>query len=134
MLCFSEAVYRQIATFAAPCRDGQLETDFRLEAIDADVFFVRLFRDKGTEIEVDYKERMIELIRMTSVVGFVAANDMTHVLEVIRMESLELWIPLIATAVAYIVLTVVMCKLLDVFATKCFTLCEMQVWCKVMDE
>ena len=61
----------------------------------------------------DYKERIITLIKMTAVVGYVSTQDMTSVLNTIRMESMETMMPIIATTLCYIILILIITVILN---------------------
>ena len=93
-------------------KDDKLQEDYRLEYIDTREFFEILFKRKAMVVE-DYKERIITLIKMTAVVGYVSTQDMTSVLNTIRMESMETMMPIIATTLCYIILILIITVILN---------------------
>ncbi len=103
-LTFGAQVYRSLEKNAAAADDGLLERDYRLEYIETPEFFRALRWYEGPETAEDYFERIIELIKGTSVVGYVAAYDLTKVFDVIRLGSYEVVAPLIVTIIAYVVI------------------------------
>ncbi|MEG1193685.1 MAG: ABC transporter permease subunit, partial [Clostridia bacterium] len=48
-----------------------------------------------------FKGEFISMVKMTSVVGYIAIQDLTKVSDIIRSRTLEAFFPLIATAVLY---------------------------------
>lgn len=50
------------------------------------------------------KGEFISMVKMTSVVGYIAVQDLTKVSDIIRSRTLEAFFPLIATAVIYFVI------------------------------
>lgn len=51
-----------------------------------------------------FKGEFISMVKMTSVVGYIAVQDLTKVSDIIRSRTLEAFFPLIATAVMYFVI------------------------------
>lgn len=51
-----------------------------------------------------FKGEFISMVKMTSVVGYIAVQDLTKVSDIIRSRTLEAFFPLIATAVIYFVI------------------------------
>ncbi len=51
-----------------------------------------------------YRGEFISLVKMTSVVGYIAVQDLTKVTDLIRSRTFEAFFPLIATAVIYFLL------------------------------
>ena len=108
ILYFADEIYMMIERHAIKRKDDEedkynLQDKYRLEFIDTKEFFHILFRDKE-EIVEDFRERVVTLIKMTAVVGYVTTQDMTRVFDVIRLESKETMIPLVATTITYFLL------------------------------
>ncbi len=51
-----------------------------------------------------YRGEFISLVKMTSIVGYIAVQDLTRVTDLIRSRTFEAFFPLIATAVIYFLL------------------------------
>ena len=100
-LMFGAEVYRLLEINAAAADEGMLERDYRLEYIETPEFFQALKWYEGPDTAEDYFERIIDLIKGTSVVGYVAAYDMTKVFDTIRLDSYEVTAPLIVTVIVY---------------------------------
>ncbi|MBO6114552.1 MAG: transporter substrate-binding domain-containing protein [Lachnospiraceae bacterium] len=103
-LTFSIDIYMIIKRYAAKIDDGNLERDYRLYAIDSGDFFRKLFDVYGNDIRYDFTDKLTTLLKMTSVVGYIAVYDMTKIFEVIKKESLETTLPLLATTVVYFII------------------------------
>ena len=82
---------------------GSLGADCSCEFsnIETPEFFQALKWYEGPDTAEDYFERIIDLIKGTSVVGYVAAYDMTKVFDTIRLASYEVTAPLIVTIIVY---------------------------------
>ena len=59
-----------------------------------------------------YSSQVVGLIKATSVVGYIAVNDLTSVGDIIRSNTYEAFFPLIAVAIIYFMLTWIISKLL----------------------
>lgn len=60
-----------------------------------------------------FKGEFISMVKMTSVVGYIAVQDLTKVSDIIRSRTLEAFFPLIATAVIYFVIANVLTMILS---------------------
>ena len=61
-----------------------------------------------------YKGEFISMVKMTSVVGYIAVQDLTKVTDLIRSRTFEAFFPLILTAVLYFLLAWILTSLLSV--------------------
>ena len=61
-----------------------------------------------------YKGEFISMVKMTSVVGYIAVQDLTKVTDLIRSRTFEAFFPLILTAVLYFLLAWALTSLLSV--------------------
>ncbi len=64
------------------------------------------------------KGEFISLVKMTSVVGYVAVQDLTKVSDIIRSRTYEAFFPLIATAILYFLLSFGLSSLLNLVEVK----------------
>lgn len=60
-----------------------------------------------------YKGEFISMIRMTSVVGYIAVEDLTRASDIIRSRTFDAFFPLIMVAILYLLLAWIMSWLLD---------------------
>lgn len=59
-----------------------------------------------------YQGEFISMVKMTSVVGYIAIQDLTKASDIIRSRTYEAFFPLIATAVLYFLLAWVLTRVL----------------------
>lgn len=52
-----------------------------------------------------YKGEFVSMVKMTSVVGYIAIQDLTKMSDIIRSRTFDAFFPLFATAFIYFVLT-----------------------------
>ena len=52
-----------------------------------------------------YKGEFISLVKMTSVVGYIAIQDLTKMSDIIRSRTYDAFFPLISTAVLYFIIS-----------------------------
>jgi polar amino acid transport system substrate-binding protein len=60
-----------------------------------------------------YKGELISLVKMTSIVGYIAVQDLTKASDIIRSRTFDAFFPLIMTAVLYFCLSGLLLALLD---------------------
>jgi polar amino acid transport system substrate-binding protein len=61
---------------------------------------------------------MISLIKTTSIVGYIAVEDLTKVSDIIRSRTFDAFFPLLMVAILYFVLSWIFGKALDLLNTK----------------
>ena len=65
-----------------------------------------------------YKGEFVSLVKTTSIVGYIAINDITKVSDLIRSRTYEAFFPLIATALIYFGITFLIVSLLNIVQKK----------------
>ncbi len=60
-----------------------------------------------------FKGEVISVVKMTSVVGYIAVQDLTKAADIIRSRTFDAYIPLLTTAVIYLALAWLIAHLLD---------------------
>lgn len=65
-----------------------------------------------------YKVEFIALVKMTSIVGYVAVQDLTKASDIIRSRTFDAFFPLITVSVIYFLLTWVLTLLIDMIQVK----------------
>ena len=111
-LLFGEQVYHLIEETALSLDKGALERDYRVLAIDSKRFFLSLRKKAGLQIKRDLRERIITLVKATSVVGYVALQDLTRVFDEIRTGSTEIFLPLFVTTFVYFIIIKLITRLM----------------------
>ena len=65
-----------------------------------------------------YSGEIVSLIKATSIVGYIAVNDLTKMGDIIRGNTYEAFFPLIAVAVIYFAITWIIAGLLGIVRKK----------------
>ena len=111
-LYFGDEVYRMLRNEAELIDNRELLRNYHLLQIDGKTFFRRLRKKSGHLLRRDFRERLVTLLKFTSVTGYIGVMDMTKVFDTIRMESYEIVLPLIVTTAVYFILIHLICFLL----------------------
>ena len=97
---------------------GQSEAALAMGYTKGQTFFkIVLPQAAGNFIPV-LKGEFISMVKMTSVVGYIAVQDLTKVSDIIRSRTMEAFFPLIMTAVIYFVIANMMTAALSVAERK----------------
>ena len=65
-----------------------------------------------------YKGEVISLVKTTSIVGYIAVQDLTTAGDIIRSRTFDAFFPLILVAIIYFVVAWLFSKILDVIGNK----------------
>jgi polar amino acid transport system substrate-binding protein len=60
-----------------------------------------------------YKAALVNLVKATSIVGYVAVQDLTKVADIVRSRTYEAFFPLIAIAAIYFILAGILVFFID---------------------
>jgi polar amino acid transport system substrate-binding protein len=60
-----------------------------------------------------YKGEVISLVKMTSIVGYIAVQDLTKASDIIRSRTFDAFFPLLMTAALYFAISALLLQLLD---------------------
>ena len=83
---------------------GQREAALALGYTERQAFFDFIFPQAAVYILPVYRGELVNLLKATSVVGYIAIQDLTKMSDIIRSRTYEAFFPLIATAVIYFLL------------------------------
>ena len=92
---------------------GQIEAAHALGFTKIKTFWRITFPQAARHFLPIFKGEFISMVKMTSVVGYIAIQDLTKVSDIIRSRTLEAFFPLIATAVIYFLVANVLTMLLS---------------------
>lgn len=92
---------------------GQIEAAHALGFTKVKTFWKITFPQAARHFLPVFKGEFISMVKMTSVVGYIAIQDLTKVSDIIRSRTLEAFFPLIATAVIYFLVANVLTMLLS---------------------
>lgn len=117
-LIFASFVYEQLTLTVDGVDKGQTEAARALGYSRNQTFF-RIILPQAMKMFVPvYSAEIVGLIKSTSVVGFIAVNDLTKMGDIIRSSTYEAFFPLIAVAVIYFMITWVAIMLLNILKRK----------------
>ena len=83
---------------------GQREAALALGFTENSAFFRFIFPQAAVRFLPVYKQEIISLLKNTSIVGYIAINDLTKVSDIIRSRTFEAFFPLISSAIIYFIL------------------------------
>ena len=105
VLTFGSFVYSQLALTVESVDKGQTEAAYALGYSRNQTFF-RIVLPQAMKMFLPvYSAEIVGLIKATSVVGYIAVNDLTKMGDIIRGNTYEAFFPLIAVAVIYFMIT-----------------------------
>jgi len=92
---------------------GQHEAAYAIGFNRVQVFTKITFPQAARHVLPVFKGEFISMLKMTSVVGYIAIQDLTKMSDIIRSRTYEAFFPLIATALIYFIIAYVMAYLLS---------------------
>lgn len=118
ILTFGSFVYAQLALTVESVDKGQTEAAYALGYSRNQTFF-RIVLPQAMKLFLPvYSSEIVGLIKATSVVGYIAVNDLTKMGDIIRGNTYEAFFPLIAVAAIYFMITWGAAALLGVLIRK----------------
>lgn len=97
---------------------GQSEAALAMGYTKAQTFFKIVFPQAARNFLPVLKGEFISMVKMTSVVGYIAVQDLTKVSDIIRSRTMEAFFPLIVTAAIYFVVANAMTAVLSLAEQK----------------
>lgn len=98
--------------------EGQTEAALALGYTKQQAFFKIVLPQAATRFLPVYKGEFISLVKMTSIVGYIAVQDITKMSDIIRSCTYEAFFPLIATAIIYFIISWALMMLLKAIEIK----------------
>ncbi len=93
---------------------GQCEAALALGFTEKQAFYKFIFPQAVVQFMPVYKGELISLLKNTSVVGYIAIQDLTKMSDIIRSRTYEAFFPLIVTAIIYFLLAGILALILQV--------------------
>ena len=118
VLTFGSFVYDNLALTVAGVDNGQLEAAYALGYSRNQTFFRIILPQAMRMFVPSYSSEIVGLIKSTSVVGYIAVNDLTKMGDIIRGNTYEAFFPLIAVAVIYFAIIWIITALLGILRKK----------------
>ena len=104
-LTFGSFVYGHLRLSVEGVERGQTEAAYALGYTRNQTFFKIILPQSMKVFLPTYTGEVVGLIKATSVVGYIAVNDLTKMGDIIRSNTYEALFPLIAVAVIYFMVT-----------------------------
>jgi polar amino acid transport system substrate-binding protein len=111
-IVFGCSFYEKILSGVKAVGTGQEEAARAQGFTASQTFFRIIFPQAAVHFAPNYQSDVISLIQDTSVVGYIAVMDLTKMSDLIRGRTYEAFFPLIATAVIYYLLILIVTALL----------------------
>jgi len=103
-LIFAAAVFGLLKIGVGAVDNGQYEAAYALGHSYRDTFFKIILPQALPHVLPAYRGEIVGLIKATSVVGYIAVQDLTKMGDIVRSRTYEAFFPLIAISVIYFVL------------------------------
>ena len=103
-IVFGASVYGMLCTGVETVDRGQTEAAYALGVGNRRTFFDIILPQAIPHILPSYKGGIGSLIRSTSIVGYIAVQDLTKMGDIVRSRTYEAFFPLLVVAVIYILL------------------------------
>lgn len=97
---------------------GQREAALALGFTENQAYFGFVFPNAMVNIIPVYRGEVINMLKSTSVVGYIAIQDITKMSDIIRSRTYEAFFPLFVTAIIYFVLAWIIAAVLNAFLKK----------------
>ncbi len=101
ILTFGSFVYNQLALTVNGVDKGQTEAAYALGYGRNRTFFKIVLPQAMRMFAPAYSSEIVGLVKSTSIVGYIAVNDLTKMGDIIRSNTFEAFFPLIAVAIIY---------------------------------
>jgi len=122
ILMFASSVLNLLKAAVTTIDKGQMEAVCALGYKDTRGFLRMIFPQAFINFIPGFKSEIVSLIKATSIVGYVAVQDLTKVTDVIRSRTYEAFFPLIATAIIYVLFALLLIKLVEYIEIKALKL------------
>ncbi len=114
-IVFGCGFYERIVSGVKAVGNGQVEAAYA-QGFSKDQTFFRIVLPQAAEhFAPAYQGDVIALIQNTSVVGYIAIKDLTKMSDLVRGRTYEAFFPLLATAVIYFLLIILITTIFDRF-------------------
>ena len=112
-MLFTFTVYTLLSSAVNTIDYGQIEGSLALGYNENQTLFKVVLPQAMKVFFPSYKSAIIGLIKGTAIVGYVAVNDLTKAGDIIRSSTFDAFIPLIAVALVYFIISKTIIKIID---------------------
>lgn len=117
-LNFAAYVSEMYRTGIESIDNGQTEAGIAMGFTKVKTFIYIILPQAARRILPVYKGEMISLVKMTSIVGYIAVQDLTKASDIIRSRTFDAFFPLIMVAVLYFIISWLLMLLLGYIEKK----------------
>jgi polar amino acid transport system substrate-binding protein len=117
-LNFAAYVSEMFRTAIQSVDRGQTEAGIALGFSPVQTFVNIIMPQAVQKVLPVYKGEVISLIKTTSIVGYIAVEDLTKVSDIIRSRTFDAFFPLLMVAIMYFILSWIFGKALDLLINK----------------
>ena len=103
-LTFGAAMYGMLRMGIGAIDRGQTEAAYALGYSDSRAFFGIILPQALPHFMPSYQSNVVALLKATSIVGYIAVQDVTKMSDIVRSRTYEAFFPLIAVTVLYFVM------------------------------
>ena len=115
MAAYSSEMFRTSIESVDP---GQKEAGLSMGFTNVRTFIYIILPQAVRKVIPIYKGEVISLLKMTSIVGYIAVVDLTKASDIIRSRTFDAFFPLIVVAIIYFILSWLLALILDLFNKK----------------
>lgn len=106
-LIFAGSVIGVIKVGVGAVDPGQREAALALGYTENETFMKVILPQAAIHFLPGYKSAIVQLIKGTAIVGYIAVQDLTKVSDIVRSRTYEAFFPLIVTAILYFLMAVI---------------------------
>ena len=110
-LTFGASMYGMLQSGVNAIDKGQTEGAYALGYNDRDTFFQIILPQAATHFMPEYKSQIVSLLKGTSIVGYIAVEDLTKIGDIVRSQTYEAFFPLIAVTVIYFIIAGILIRI-----------------------
>jgi polar amino acid transport system substrate-binding protein len=115
---FGAYVSEMIRTGILAVDKGQMEAALALGYTKPHAFMKIVLPQAARHFLPVYQGEFISMVKMTSVVGYIAIQDLTKASDIIRSRTFEAFFPLITTAVIYFIIAWLLTRVLTMLQNR----------------
>ena len=112
-MTFASAASKIYATSLNAVPYGQTEAGLALGFTRLQTFMYVVFPQAVSKGLPLYKGQCVNLLKGTAIVGYIAIEDLTHAVEIIRSRTFDAFVPLLIITIIYFVLAWLLAKLIE---------------------
>ena len=117
-LDFSTYVGEMLRTSIESIPKGQKEAALSLGLTNAEAFIKIIFPQVIRQILPVYRGTLVNMLKSTAIVGYIAILDLTKMSDIVRSRTYEAFFPLIVTALIYFAIAGLFVKVISIYEFK----------------